>query len=110
MTKSMRKTRKTAPAQEKLPARIKDPGFVHRYANTAQIQTTRVDFRIRFGEFEQSPEGNAHVVREVVAISMSPQHAAMLSELLQQSLHKWMAQENEVAEIGQKAREALAKD
>ena|SRR3989442_1531785 len=75
---------------EKTIERVFDPHFVRCYSNTAQIESTQMDFRIRFGEIEKIAKDKV-IVREVAFVSMSPQHAAAFSNLLSQSVQQYVA-------------------
>jgi hypothetical protein len=68
--------------------RIVDPQLVRIHVNTAQVESNPFDFKLRLGEIEDTNERRI-LVREVAHVSMSPQFAFALVNLLQQTLKKY---------------------
>jgi 2-phosphoglycerate kinase len=67
---------------------MSDPNMIRAHVNTAQIESSPFDFKLRLGEVEDTNEKRV-LVREVAHISLSPQFAMALVNLLQQTLKKY---------------------
>ena len=95
---------KRAKRERKLD-RVFDPRFIRCYANTVQIETTPMDFKFRFGEIDEATADHL-LVREVVHVSMSPQHAVSFYNTLGQIMERWKekadADAKELEEISEK--------
>jgi len=104
MAKATRRTKSVPPPAEKPTQKERAVDFVRRYANTVQIESTAMDFRIRFGEFEDM--GDHVLIREVAAVSMSPQLALNFSNLLLQSVQKYMSQLESISKAQLEASKA----
>jgi hypothetical protein len=63
------------------------------YSNNVSISVSPWDIRLRFGQIEEATPEKL-VVRELVTIFLSPQHAKLFSDLLAQK----MAQYDEIAQ------------
>ena len=89
MPKSKAQKRSARPARP--TERVRDPHFFRCYANTATIEMTPMDLRIRFGEIEEVSDEKL-VIREVAFVSMSPQHASALVDTLRSTLDRYNQQ------------------
>ena len=68
--------------------------FVRTYANAANMEVTPWDFKIVFGELKKS-EGKV-VIEQSVEVTMSPQHAKALAEILSSNVREY---EKNIGEI-----------
>jgi len=81
------------PQQQELPT-VPAEKFARTYANAANMEVTPWDFKIVFGELKKS-EGKL-VIEQSVEVTMSPQHAKALAEILNNNIREY---EKNVGEI-----------
>ena len=86
-------TKPQPPPQQELPA-VPAEKFVRTYANAANMEVTPWDFKIVFGELKKT-EGKL-VIEQSVEVTMSPQHAKALAEILSNNIREY---EKNVGEI-----------
>lgn len=63
--------------------------YISTYSNYVEIGTTPWDFRLRFFEVVEDEDGNP-IREKKVSIVMSPQHTALLSTILRQTVDNWI--------------------
>jgi Protein of unknown function (DUF3467) len=68
--------------------------FVRVYANAANMDVTPWDFKIAFGELKKS-DGKM-VIEQTVEVTMSPQHAKALAEMLGTNVRQYEEQVGEI--------------
>lgn len=90
----MPETTKPAPPQQQELPTVQTEKFVRLYSNAANMEVTPWDFKIIFGELKKS-EGKL-VIEQSVQITMSPQHAKALADVLSTNVREY---EKTVGEI-----------
>ncbi|SRR6266566_4901202 len=88
----------------KVIERTVDPNFTRFYCNTVQIETTPLDFKIRFGDIDVATADKI-VVREVATASMSPQHALSFATVFKKSVDEYYAKALAAAKKGPEPNE-----
>jgi hypothetical protein len=81
------------PQPQELPA-VKSEKFQRVYSNAANIEVTAWDFNIIFGELKKT-EGKM-TIEQSVMVTMSPQHAKALADILSNNVREY---EKNVGEI-----------
>jgi hypothetical protein len=82
------------PTPQELPTSRTDK-FVRIYANAANLEVTPWDFKMIFGELKKSSDGKP-VIEQSVEVTMSPQHAKALADILSVNVREY---EKNVGEI-----------
>jgi hypothetical protein len=82
------------PMPQELPTTRTDK-FVRAYTNAANLEVTPWDFKLVFGELKKNSDGKT-VIEQSVEVTMSPQHAKALADILSTNVREY---EKNVGEI-----------
>jgi len=66
----------------------KAPNFLSVYANSARLLVSPWDFRFIFGEIEEAT-GECLDIREDVRVTMSPEHAKAVFQMLERNIRQY---------------------
>jgi Protein of unknown function (DUF3467) len=89
----------TSPKPTERPTeKMADPNLVRIHVNTAQIESNPFDFKLRLGQIDDMDDKRI-LVRELAHVSLSPQFAMALVNLLQQTLKQYGEQIKKPANI-----------
>jgi hypothetical protein len=68
--------------------RIRSDEIPVHYANSVQVETSNWDLKLSFGRVLKA-DGNVVVVRDILDVYMSPQHAKATASVLNGAVERW---------------------
>lgn len=108
MKKGAKKTDKTTRHRVGDLKHKRGPDFRRLHSNSANVATTFFDMMIMFGEVTPNMDDMAAdpVIEEVVAVTMSWEHAKALSKVLAEQVKTYEDEHGEIRTVAEKAKSA----